>query len=345
MVYMPCVATLLPSSPNDTFELHETASLSQHPENILLFLPSSLPPTLHPELRSTGVSPGLLEKEIKLRIGQADDALAELRRQRRVITGLVLFKKLNVSGTGQKKNTRIRTLFKRFSNKTERIAERYRHAYQALVAVDAEGDWSSRLRVLLPEDIRGPGREDYDKINNRPEVSERRREQSWIWLVPRVETAPDIGVMEEHLDANLRVEWAKSRARAARWTEDVDLLLEEMRRTLTFFERKAAWWRGRKHLRVDEPEDIRHGIEAYAEKQAVLLERRAVSYAKYWLPLLKSKGVIPCWSDKYGGGGEGEPDVAKLAGDDGDEEQHSESEGEDIDITEDQVHDDFEIEP
>ena len=85
---------------------------------------------------------------------------------------------------------------------------------------------------------------------------------------------------------------------------------------------------------------------AYAEKQAVLLECQAVSYAKFWLPILKSKGVIPCWSDKYGGGGKGEPDVAKLAGDgDSDIEQHSESEGEDIDITEDHVHDDFEIEP
>jgi len=36
-----------------------------------------------------------------LRKAQADDALAELRRHRRTMTGLVIFKKLNVSGTGQ----------------------------------------------------------------------------------------------------------------------------------------------------------------------------------------------------------------------------------------------------
>jgi hypothetical protein len=46
--------------------------------------------------------------------------------------------------------------------------------------------------------------------------------------VPRVETVPDIGIMEEHLDINLRAEWAKTRARAAWWTKDVALLVEEM---------------------------------------------------------------------------------------------------------------------
>jgi hypothetical protein len=124
MVYMPCVASLLSSSPNpDLNEIRTNASSMERVENITLFPPSSLLTTLPLALREIGISPGLLEKEIKLCIAQADDALAELCRQRRIVTGLVLFKKLNISGTGQKKNTRLRTLFQRFGNTIKRIAE------------------------------------------------------------------------------------------------------------------------------------------------------------------------------------------------------------------------------
>ena len=251
------------------------------------------------QLRVTGISPGLVEKERKLRLAQADDALAEIRRQRRIVTGLVIFKKLNVSGSGQKKNTRMHTLFKRFSNKTERVAEHYRAAQTALEVLDPEGTWQTRLQVLRPEDIWGLGWEDIGKHDSRREMTEKQREQLWIWLVPRVETAQDVGAMEEHLDANLRVEWAKSRARAARWTEEVELLCEEMRRTLVFLEWRAEWWRKRAHHRVDAPAHLRHGIEAYALRQAALQQRIANCHAKHWLPVLKSKGIIPCWGLRY----------------------------------------------
>ena len=176
MVYMPCVASLLSCSPNPGLdEICTDASFTEHVENIRLFLPSSLLTTLPPALHAIGISPGLLEKEIKLHIAQADDALAELRRQHRIVTGLVLFKKLNISGIGQKKNTRLRTLFKRFKNTTERAAERYHTAHRVLTNLDpeAQGSWCTRLQVLRPEDIRGPGREDFDKHDHRPEVSER----------------------------------------------------------------------------------------------------------------------------------------------------------------------------
>jgi len=40
----------------------------------------------------------------------------------------------------------------------------------------------------------------------------------------------------------LHIEWAKSRARAQRWHEEVLLLKEEMRRVLVYFEYKVSWW-------------------------------------------------------------------------------------------------------
>jgi hypothetical protein len=347
LVYMPCVASLLASSAINGFDINSPIPPlpSERVENMSLWLPSSLPTSMPAQLRTTGLSPGLLDKETKLRLAQADDALAEIRRQRRVVTGLVIFKKLNVSGSGQKKNTRMHSLFKRFSNKTERVAERYRAARKALEVLDPGGTWQTRLQVLRPEDIRGPGREDITKHDRRPEMCEKRREQSWIWLVPRVETAEDIGVMEEHLDTNLRVEWAKSRARAARWTEEVELLCEEMRRTLAFLEWKAEWWRNQARRRADAPAHLRHGIEAYAMRQAALQQRIANRHAKHWLPVLVANGCTPCWASKYS-------DICvsanidSLMGEVEREDEASEEEGEDAhddELAEDQIRDDYEV--
>jgi hypothetical protein len=346
MVYMPCVASLLVSAATDS-DSSGSPLPSERVKNISLWLPSSLPMSMPIQLRSTGLSPGLIEKETRLHLAQADDALAEIRRQHRIVTGLVIFKKLNVSGLGQKKNTRMRTLFKRFSNKTERAAERYCAARKALERLDPNGTWQTRLQVLHPEDIQGPGREDIDKHDCRPEMSEKRCEQSWIWLVPRVETAQDIGVMEEHLDANLRVEWAKSRARAARWTEEVQLLCEEMCCTLVFMEWKADWWRKQAFSRPDAPVHLRHGIEAYALRQAALQECIAVCHTMHWLPVLKSKQITPCWEAKYGMPKNSFSHGASVNEDpDGDDEvvvdsDDKEEEGDEFD--ESHIHDDYEV--
>lgn len=71
----------------------------------------------------------------------------------------------------------------------------------------------------------------------------------------------------------LRVEWAKAKARADRWEEEVVLLDEEMRRSLEFCKWKASWWVDQlDHRAVTLPEGdpIREGLEAYAHQQAAL---------------------------------------------------------------------------
>ena len=84
------------------------------PEDIPLFLPSLLPPHVHalPELKEIG------QLERRLREPQADNTLAEIRHQQRVIQGLWLFKRMNRSGMGNKPNTHMTTLYKHFDNKT-----------------------------------------------------------------------------------------------------------------------------------------------------------------------------------------------------------------------------------
>ncbi|KAG6804776.1 hypothetical protein H0H92_002485, partial [Tricholoma furcatifolium] len=109
-------------------------------------------------------------------------------------------------------------LFKRFNNRIDRFAARYRSAYAALSCLNPSGPWSSRFQKLEPKDISGPGKEDKDGSNGR-------FEPSWIWLVPRLPSepiGPEIG-NEQQLEDSMRIDWAKAMARLSRWEEEVEL--------------------------------------------------------------------------------------------------------------------------
>lgn len=90
----------------------------------------------------------------------------------------------------------------------------------------------------------------------------------------------------------MRVEWVKGRARALRWTEEVSLLKEEMRRVLVSLEYTARWWEGRA-----EPWDcidvvLAEGIRAYALRQASIQRALADKFRKLWAaPLARDPAV------------------------------------------------------
>jgi hypothetical protein len=169
-LYMPGVTQLRQINSTRT-DAMPTEQDTEMPESIPLWLPSSL----LSGLRETGCVDGLIEKERRLRLAEADDALVALRRQLRITTGVFNYKKTHVSGTGQKSNTRARTLLSQLTAKTKMFADRYRAAHKALSILDPNGDWERRLLPLRPEDIRGPTRQD--------DESEGRRRLTWIWLV------------------------------------------------------------------------------------------------------------------------------------------------------------------
>jgi hypothetical protein len=290
LVYTPCVAALIVQSLTTPTNPDAAESLPvERAESMPLYLPSSLPQHLRqlPEMTT------VLEKECRLRIAQADDALAEIRRQRRIVSGLWQFKKLNVDGTGNKACTRMRTLYNRFNLRTQRCADCYRVARSALLILDPNGRWQSCLKDLRDNDIRGPGKDDNGSGN-------RRYEPSWIWLVPRARSMPEMGDSEQVPDDSLlRVEWAKAQARKQRWEEEVILIQEEMRRVVMFHEWKAQWWRSQAACRSDADRSIIHGVTAYAEKQAHLCESLARGCVTSWLPTLKGNGITTDWEGHY----------------------------------------------
>jgi hypothetical protein len=83
----------------------------------------------------------------------------------------------------------------------------------------------------------------------------------------------------------MRIEWCKARARAMRWEEEVDLLQEETRRILQFFEWEALRWDEHVAASTDEVADHESRI-AYARRQASLRRRLAQRFQDMWADTL-----------------------------------------------------------
>ena len=219
LIYIPHVASLLSQMECPLETGTNMAPLSESfPETIPLFMPSSLP---HP-ICTLPMLQDICQLEQCLHKPQADDALANIRRQHRVIQGLWQFKKLNVSGMGNKPNT---CLIKHFDNKTKWFCQKYRTVWQALRVLDPNGSWSMCLKELKDIDIHGPGK-DLDNTCS----SNSCYEPSWIWLVPHAtanSNDPEAGMREE-FNKCMHAEWAKARAHVMQWNEELLLVQEEM---------------------------------------------------------------------------------------------------------------------
>ena len=284
LAYTPTVATLVVQAGSTTNSNELEGGLA---ENVSLFLPSGISDAARQSITHVA------KKELRLRMAQADEALEDVRRGRRMITGLVQFKKLNISGAGNKPNTRMRTLYNRLQLRIQRAADRYRAARDALLVLDPNGTWQDRFRKLNPADIRGPGRQEDDKVAQ----TNSRYEMSWIWLVSRSMDGDSDG--EEAFDETMRSEWAKMKARQDRWDEEYQLVQEEMRRIVAYLEWKAGWWKAQALRRSVGNPALAQGLSAYAHRQESLLISLAASSAMKWIGTLRSHGVTAEWANKY----------------------------------------------
>jgi hypothetical protein len=97
----------------------------------------------------------------------------------------------------------------------------------------------------------------------------------------------------------MRVEWAKTHARANRWQEEVMLVTEEMRRVVAFLDWKANWWRAQGQCRMDLRGDIKDGLMAYANRQGHLMQHLAETFAALWCPMLTEYGLRIEWPEHY----------------------------------------------
>lgn len=145
-------------------------------ELIKLWLPSSLPAVARPALKMY---------EWKLRQGQAYDALEDLRHNLRLRSHL--YKEKDRYSRGVAQNTRSNNSIANVQRKIDQVATKYRTARAALIALSPGLDvspWMKDLRRLENADIRGLSEGLFGD-------TEGRRNVSWIWLSPGLQSAND----------------------------------------------------------------------------------------------------------------------------------------------------------
>ncbi|KAI6168037.1 hypothetical protein EDD17DRAFT_1773109 [Pisolithus thermaeus] len=196
--------------------------------------------------------------------GQANDALNELCQTLRSRAYMLKFKDCFLCGQGA--NTRARNCLKNVNAKIDLSVAKYCAAHHALCMLGP---------LLADDDVHSMSSED-------DQASEGRRWLSWIWLSCEY-TAEDV---DDKSDCGLHeaiwIEWCKARARAHRWAEEVDLLLEEKQRTLQFLKWDATHWAERAEAITDQDKPLNEGLRAYAECQANICRRLGVSFTHTW---------------------------------------------------------------
>lgn len=288
MVYIPHAAILVAST--TATDENETTTV-QTAENVPLFLPSALPE----HVRLTLDMKKICQMEIRLRQAEAHDALFEIRKGRRKAQWLWQFKKVNISGMGNKPNTKAVTIYLRINRSIQRAADKYRRARSALLILDPNGAWKENLKELRNEDIRGPGKgPDENKISNG------RFETSWIWLVVRLRGGKsNMPMTEDEFNESMGVEWAKQRARVMRWKEEKLIVQEEMRRVLAWFEWRGNWWEQQATRRENGQAEILQGVAGYAYKQASIQRRLQSQFGVAWLEILQTHGIKLEWAEHF----------------------------------------------
>lgn len=199
--YMPCAAIPVAQAAamlSAAAKLADEATRAppSHSANNRLLLdvpPLFLPSDLDEEFRDMlPAQYKLIEKEIRLRLAQAEDCLAEICRLLRLKSNSLTFKKYNFQG--QRENTRAHSVIAQLTNKIALAVNRYRAARAALCKLDPNGAWTERLLVLGKDDVRMHGEHENEvdrrqRGNSRRDAarSQRNYTPSWIWVRTRME--------------------------------------------------------------------------------------------------------------------------------------------------------------
>ncbi|TFK77860.1 hypothetical protein K466DRAFT_449601, partial [Polyporus arcularius HHB13444] len=206
--------------------------------------------------------------EFRLRQAQALDALTDLRGHLEVRAYIYGYKDQHVRG--QREGNRSHDVIHGIANKIKLATSRYRAAFTALTTLSnvlGDHSWRISLRVLNDSDIRHIAAGDGTG-------SEGRKEISWIWKTSGLSSDGTVLTDQAmvNLQEGLRVEFCKARARAMRWTEEVELVEEEMRRVKAFCIWQAGWWEAQARVREGHL-DLLEGTRAYAHRQASIRRR------------------------------------------------------------------------
>ena len=268
----------------------------EHAEYINLWLPSDVPAAI----RHLVVPAEGLIAELELLVATLHDCLVAIRKwQRAYLVVRVNFRGnykagKSVANTGRDKITDL-------GKKIEASFLQYQAAWHRAKSLSPDGDWQKIYRVLERKDIRGPN--PADDASDAAFARQRRKkadgtsighgtyEQSWIWLSA-------LNGKDEPEEA-VQVQWAKMAANADRWSEELIIVVEEMRRVLAYFEWYANWWREQVDRRGTRLEGLRASLNAHALRQEADYRERIRRFAAVWLPIIVAADLPAPWIGQY----------------------------------------------
>jgi hypothetical protein len=254
----------------DPGEVHDEPdnpfSLSQNEvEHVRLPLPSSFPSPVHPSILA------MREKEIQLRIGQADDSLEGMRS---AIGHKSYLYRSNVRlAEGKRQRTRGYGAVKVVDDQLRLHIRIYNHARWSLIRLGADPTLLVRFEKLLPEHTKA-----ITAVYKPNASGQRNKRLSWIWTMKNPGQKGGSNYLDERelflapiidrchanrLPVVYRVNWLRAKCRWERWREEHILLTAEMDWMIRFFAFKSkechAWCEGEKSSL---------GLQAYARRQA-----------------------------------------------------------------------------
>ncbi|KAJ7438439.1 hypothetical protein B0H11DRAFT_1752754, partial [Mycena galericulata] len=197
------------------------------PEKEKLFLPSDFDAATR---ASTGMK-DLAAVEYELRVGQAHDALADVRIAIKTFNFNLAFKIAQLQG--QSASTRAHNFLRILANDRILAADEYRRARGALIRLGLN-DADSELRPLVNDEL-------YAKNNREPpKMGESHAIDPWFWTWMLSSNASLADLDRTPVD---RVKWFRDRADRDRAVEQKELVEIEFGRTITSFVKNAAAWK------------------------------------------------------------------------------------------------------
>ncbi|KAK7025589.1 hypothetical protein VNI00_015882 [Paramarasmius palmivorus] len=304
------------------------------PQHMVVHLSSS--ETLTPTIQSLLRTPELVSIEIRLREAQGSDALIKLQGHLRARSLVSMYRDRTVKSQSQ--YTRHRALEEQLQHRIEAACSTYRVARAALLRLQGPGDWMKVYQELKDKDVRAINerilceqeKEQFRQDLLRAGVSEsdlagylngvvavttkplrgesKRITPSWIWYKTLPDGSTDSASSTE-IEASLRVEWCKARARARRSREELLLVDEEMRRALAFCQWQAHWWLTQINRRKDVSPWLSEGLAAYATEHAFTERCREQAWTRKWQAVrIRAREVL----ESLRGSG-GDTELGKLA--------------------------------
>ncbi|KAJ7431147.1 hypothetical protein B0H11DRAFT_2165768 [Mycena galericulata] len=302
-VYMPAIRAMLSDAQKQVFD----GNGEQLPEATRLFMPSEIGEAM---LRGRVCAIGLPELEARMREGEAADALDGVRQGLRTRTMTNRYKLRNYTGQGMM--TKGQGILRQINIKIHAAKLRYRYARAALLVLRGHGAWEEGLWILNEDDVRA--------LNERVLTAEEKAQNehwaelggaiieggvdraaalasregshtlSWIWYTAGVRANDED---DPRLHDALRLEWCKAYARMKRYSEDVRLLREEMRRTVAFGRTEAEKWDvlARDELANSSPE-LTEGRRAYAAEHTETERETCAWLEKNWAGILQKADLF-----------------------------------------------------